>query len=176
MAPLPPLSEGMNPSLLALFVAAAVTAACQPSAGTSSATPSPISSTSSAYRRVRFSLSAGLEERVDLFPAQWRVGDIVRVGAKFFNRSQDSVLVNLVPCQGTLRDAGPLRLTMTARAVCPTAWESLWLAPGDSAAHRTERFVVRGPPGEHFLLIQAAKKADPPVRVPVTVLPTAPPD
>ncbi len=71
----------------------------------------------------------------------------------------------LVPRQGTLRDAGPRRLTLTVDFGCAAAWVSIWLAPGGSAAHLTEEFVVRGPPGDHLLLIQAARRADPPVRV-----------
>lgn len=139
----------------ALLLFATIYAGCASTSG--GAVPNPVNG--EMYRRIHLTHAEGVEQRIDLFPSEWAVGDNVKVGSTFVNGARDSVVMGFRPCSGTVRvPAGESFLKSTAEIVCLAAWASRSVAPGDSVAHITEEFIVVGSPGKHRMMVQGFRE------------------
>jgi hypothetical protein len=122
--------------------------------------------------RVVIQHESGILQTIDLSTAEWAVGDTVRIGSRLTNQSSDSLDMGYRDCTGTLRRSpANLILESTVGGICGGVWVGVLKAPpGFSVAHVTQRFVLRGRPGDYVLEIQGTRP-DHYVSVPVRVRP-----
>ncbi len=110
-------------------------------------------------------IGGGLEQTVELIPAQPDSGQEVHILSVVTNKSQDSVAVVSRICGLDL--AGNVALVMNY-ARCAGYSRDVVLAPGDTVTG-TDMRVVASPPGRYVLLVRQLVKPDAWVEIPVDV-------